>query len=105
MITIRSVMAKTSGRVCEMRMTGTLLLAQRVDERHDLALLGHAEVVRGLVHDHQARVPVDGARDGHGLTLATGELLDLQAHLRDDDAQAVEDGRGLGAHLAPRRAS
>ena len=47
-----------------------------MNERHDFALFGNAERGGRLVHDDDARVPVDRAADGDGLALAARKRRD-----------------------------
>ena len=51
------------------------VFAQFADKFEHFALLGNAEVVCRLVHDHQLGVPVDRARDGDSLALTPRKRL------------------------------
>ena len=45
---------------------------------------------RGLIHDHQLRLPVDGARNGHRLALAARQALDRLRQGRKLDVECRE---------------
>ena len=51
------------------------LVLELADQVADLRRLGRAERGRRLVHDQDAGVEVDRARDGHGLALPAGQGL------------------------------
>ena len=75
------------------------LVAQLADQLEHLLLLGDAEVVGRLVHDHQLRVPVDGAGDGDRLALAAGEALDRLGERGEVDLERVERGARTRASI------
>ena len=52
------------------------------DEVQHLAALGDAQRGGRLVHDHEARIPVERAGDRHGLPLAAGQPLDRRDRCR-----------------------
>ena len=72
------------------------LALQLKDEVADLRRLRRAEGRRRLVHDEDLGVEVDGAGDGHRLTLAAGERL----HRR---LEVLEAGVEPAHHLSSRR--
>ena len=97
----RSETAKTSGQRVGDQDHRHALVAQLADELEHLLLLGDAEVVGRLVHDHQLGVPVDGAGDGDRLALAAGEALDRLGQGGEVDVELVERGLRTRASIVP----
>ena len=73
---------------------------QLANEVQHLAALGDTERGGGLVHDHEARVPMERAGDRHGLPLSAGQPLDGAIGVADVDLEAGEIARRCVAHRA-----
>src|SRR6185312_549860 len=77
---------------------GRTLFLELADELEHLLLLGDAEIVGRLVHNHQLGLPVDGARDGDRLPLPAREALDRLGEARKDDVERLEPFAGFAQH-------
>ena len=73
---------------------GEALVGQPTDQLEDLLGLGDAERRRGLVQNHDSRVPDDRSGDGDRLTLAAGQARDLLADRRDGPHRQPIEGLG-----------
>src|SRR5579883_675253 len=74
-------------------------LAQGAHKLEYLALLRNAQGGRRLVHNHQACVPVDGARDSYRLALAAGQLANGATQVGNVDIELVEHLPRLSLHV------
>ncbi len=83
-----------------MRITVVPPRCKLADEVLHLAALGNAQRGGRLVHDHEARIPVERAGDRHRLALPAGQPLDGAIGIADVDLEAREIAGRRVAHRA-----
>ena len=95
MTSTRSLIARTSGRSDEIRITATPARGHLADELVDVRLRADVDPAGGLVEDDHRRLRVEPLGEHHLLLVATGEVADgrQQRRARDPQPLAVDVGR------------
>ena len=71
------------------------------DQLQHLSRLGHRERGGRLVHDNEARIEIEGARNGDRLTLSAGEAAYRRVRVRDMRVKVAQEFGDTLLHLAP----